>query len=102
MLGGLLTAPSNSPHLRKSGSKQVFSEFGMRIWWVLLHFFLEGCFSLSPALIECLLHTGELENGAEEGFLSPIEANDLKGVTTPVSTTAIMPSPILLWRFKVY
>ncbi|KAE8075751.1 hypothetical protein FH972_014440 [Carpinus fangiana] len=73
MFGGLVTAPSNSPHLRKSGSRPVFSDLG----------------------------TGELENGVEEGFLHSIEANDVKGVSTPVSTAAIMPSPILLWRFKV-
>ncbi|XP_059449713.1 uncharacterized protein LOC132180785 [Corylus avellana] len=73
MFGGPVTVPSNSPHLRKSGSRPVFSDLG----------------------------TGELENGVEEGFLHSIEANDMKGVSTPVSTAAIMPSPILLWRFKV-
>jgi hypothetical protein len=52
-------------------------------------------------VVECLLGTGELENGVEEGFLHSIEANDVKGVSTPASTAAIMPSPILLWRFKV-
>ncbi|KAG2712263.1 hypothetical protein I3760_04G116600 [Carya illinoinensis] len=71
MFGGLVTAPSNSPHLRKSGSRPVFSDLG------------------------------ELENGVEEGFLNSIDANDMKGVSTPVSAAAIMPSPILLWRFKV-
>ncbi|KAM5580709.1 SPX and EXS domain-containing protein 5 [Rosa sericea] len=64
MFGGLETVPSNSPHLRKSG-------------------------------------TSEVENGAEEGFVHLIEGNDMKGVSTPLSTVAIMPSPTLLWRFKV-
>ncbi|KAJ7981320.1 SPX and EXS domain-containing protein [Quillaja saponaria] len=73
MFGGLVV-PTNSPHLRKSGSRPIVSDLG----------------------------TNELlENGAEEGFLHSIEANDLKGVATPMSTTAIMPSPIWLWRFKV-
>ncbi|XP_024182336.1 SPX and EXS domain-containing protein 5 isoform X2 [Rosa chinensis] len=63
MFGGLETVPSNSPHLRKSG-------------------------------------TSEVENGAEEGFVHLIEGNDMKG-STPLSTVAIMPSPTLLWRFKV-
>ncbi|XP_021670579.1 uncharacterized protein LOC110657614 isoform X2 [Hevea brasiliensis] len=63
MFGGQVTAPSNSPHLRKS--------------------------------------VGEQGNGAEEGFLHSTESNDLKSMITPISTAAIMPSPILLWRFKV-
>ncbi|XP_062009504.1 uncharacterized protein LOC133726059 isoform X2 [Rosa rugosa] len=63
MFGGLETVPSNSPHLRKSG-------------------------------------TSEVENGAEEGFVHLIEGDDMKG-STPLSTVAIMPSPTLLWRFKV-
>jgi hypothetical protein len=45
--------------------------------------------------------TGEVENGVEEDFLHSMEANDLKSVIPPMSTAAIMPSPILLWRFKV-
>ncbi|KAJ9176936.1 hypothetical protein P3X46_012197 [Hevea brasiliensis] len=44
---------------------------------------------------------GEQVNGAEEGFLHSTESNDLKSTITPLSTAAIMPSPILLWRFKV-
>ncbi|PRQ52862.1 hypothetical protein RchiOBHm_Chr2g0160141 [Rosa chinensis] len=44
--------------------------------------------------------TSEVENGAEEGFVHLIEGNDMKG-STPLSTVAIMPSPTLLWRFKV-
>ncbi|XP_020539453.1 SPX and EXS domain-containing protein 1 isoform X2 [Jatropha curcas] len=40
-------------------------------------------------------------NGAEEGFFHSMELNDLKSMITPISTAAIMPSPVLLWRFKV-
>jgi len=43
----------------------------------------------------------EVENGIEEGLLHPVEADDSKG-GTPVSAAAMMPSPILLWRFKVF
>ncbi|XP_057467333.1 uncharacterized protein LOC130756740 isoform X1 [Actinidia eriantha] len=68
--GGLASVPVNSPHLRKSGSRPVFSDLG------------------------------ELVSSAEEGFLHSLEANEMKGVTTPLSSTAIMPSPIFLWRFK--
>lgn len=68
-----MTVPSNSPHLRKSGSRPVFSDLG----------------------------STELENGAEENFLHSSETDILKGSSTPMSTTAIMPSPIILWRFKV-
>ncbi|PSS16406.1 SPX and EXS domain-containing protein [Actinidia chinensis var. chinensis] len=68
--GGLASVPVNSPHLRKSGSRPVFSDLG------------------------------ELVNSAEEGFLHSLEANEMKGVTTPLSSAAIMPSPIFLWRFK--
>ncbi|KAF2284998.1 hypothetical protein GH714_034270 [Hevea brasiliensis] len=71
MFGGQVTAPSNSPHLRKSGSRPVVLDL-----------------------------VGEQGNGAEEGFLHSTESNDLKSMITPISTAAIMPSPILLWRFK--
>lgn len=58
-------------------------------------------FSPYLTLVECLLGAGELENGVDEGFLNSIPTNDMKGASTLVSTTAIMPSPILLWRLKV-
>ncbi|KAA8526480.1 hypothetical protein F0562_008317 [Nyssa sinensis] len=77
MFGGVVTAATNSPHLRKSGSRPVVSD------------------------LEYLLDTGELGNTAEGGFLHSLEANEMKGVSTPLSSTAIMPSPIFLWRFKV-
>lgn len=44
----------------------------------------------------------EVENGVEEGLLHPVEASDSKGGVIPVSAAAMMPSPILLWRFKVF
>ncbi|PON93278.1 EXS, C-terminal [Trema orientale] len=71
MFGGLATVPSNSPHLRKSGSRPVFSDLG----------------------------TIDLENGADESFLHSAETDNLKG-GTPISTAAIMPSPLFLWRIK--
>ncbi|KAJ6371909.1 hypothetical protein OIU77_002263 [Salix suchowensis] len=36
-----------------------------------------------------------------EGLLHSAELNDLKITSLPINTAAIMPSPILLWRFKV-
>ncbi|XP_052207803.1 uncharacterized protein LOC127811710 [Diospyros lotus] len=71
--GGLVTVPVNSPHLRKSGSRPVVSDLG----------------------------PGELGNNAEEGLSHSAEVNEMKGVATPLSSAAIMPSPVLLWRFKV-
>ncbi|XP_056171242.1 uncharacterized protein LOC115679953 isoform X2 [Syzygium oleosum] len=71
MIGGLGTAPANSPHLRKTGSRTVVSDLG-----------------------------GELGNGVEEGTMYSVIADELKIANMPISTTAIMPSPILLWRFK--
>ncbi|XP_071925379.1 uncharacterized protein [Coffea arabica] len=73
MFGGPVSVPTNSPHLRKSGSRPVVYDLG----------------------------TSELGNSAEGDFLLPIETNEMKGVSTPLSTAAILPSPILLWRFKV-
>ncbi|CAO2842252.1 unnamed protein product [Amaranthus hypochondriacus] len=69
MFGGLVNA-SNSPHLRKSGSKPVFGEPGENSEEVLLH--------------------------------SPV-SSEMKGIsiTTPISSTFMMPSPTFLWRFKV-
>ncbi|KAH9744620.1 EXS domain-containing protein [Citrus sinensis] len=71
MFGGLATAPVNSPHLRKSGSRAVVSDFG-----------------------------DEVGNDVEEDFLQT-EANGVKNSSTTMSTVDIMPSPVLLWRFKV-
>nr|GLL48338.1 SPX and EXS domain-containing protein 5-like [Ipomoea trifida]GMD93731.1 SPX and EXS domain-containing protein 1-like [Ipomoea batatas]GME06110.1 SPX and EXS domain-containing protein 1-like [Ipomoea batatas] len=42
----------------------------------------------------------ELGNSVEV-FSDAIEVNEMKGVSAPLSTTAILPSPVLLWRFKV-
>ncbi|KHN25772.1 SPX and EXS domain-containing protein 1 [Glycine soja] len=72
MFGGV-NAPANSPHLRKSGSRPVVYD----------------------------LDEHEVENGVEEGLLHPVEASDSKGGVIPVSAAAMMPSPVLLWRFKV-
>nr|KYP38248.1 SPX and EXS domain-containing protein 5 [Cajanus cajan] len=74
MFGGV-NVPANSPHLRKSGSRPVVYD----------------------------LDEHEVENGGEEGLLHPVEAGDSKVGATPVSASAVamMPSPILLRRFKV-
>ncbi|XP_061376060.1 uncharacterized protein LOC133318121 isoform X1 [Gastrolobium bilobum] len=72
MFGGLV-APINSPHLRKSGSRPVVSDLG----------------------------ANEVENGVDEGLLYSTEASDLTGATISMRATAVIPSPILLWRFKV-
>nr|GMD99354.1 SPX and EXS domain-containing protein 1-like [Ipomoea batatas] len=71
MFGGPV-APVNSPHLRRSGSRAVVSDLGV----------------VEPG------------SGAEEENLHSIEVNEMKGVSTPLSSTAILPSPTLLWRFK--
>ncbi|KAG9143361.1 hypothetical protein Leryth_022205 [Lithospermum erythrorhizon] len=70
MFGGHTAVPSNSPHLRKSGSRPVVFDFGEPI------------------------------NSSEE-FLLNTESDEMKGVTTPLSSAVTMPSPLLLWRFKV-
>ncbi|KAL1224876.1 Phosphate transporter PHO1-2 [Cardamine amara subsp. amara] len=60
------TISSNSPHLRKSGSKSVFIDPGVN------------------------------------GLLSGVsEMGDLKGSSSPLHITTMVPSPIFLWRFKV-
>ncbi|KAH0652046.1 hypothetical protein KY284_031958 [Solanum tuberosum] len=65
-----MDSPANSPHLRKSGSRLVVSDFG----------------TLEPGSV------------FEEALLHSIEAKAT--VSTPPSTTTIIPSPLLLWRFK--
>ncbi|XP_057956487.1 uncharacterized protein LOC131149768 isoform X2 [Malania oleifera] len=73
MFGGLVTVPSNSPHQRKSGGRPVASDLG----------------------------TSEPGNTVEEGLLHPVEVDEMKVASTPISTAVILPSPIFLWRFKV-
>ncbi|KAK4342014.1 hypothetical protein RND71_037830 [Anisodus tanguticus] len=67
-----MDAPANSPQLRKSG-RAVVSDFG----------------------------TFEPDSGFEEALLHSIGVNEMKGVSAPSSTTAIVPSPVLLWRLKI-
>ncbi|KAI8546901.1 hypothetical protein RHMOL_Rhmol07G0155300 [Rhododendron molle] len=71
--GGLVSSvPGNSPHLRKSGSRPVVFDIG------------------------------EFGNSGEEGFLHSLEVNEMKGVSSPLSSAvAIMPSPVVMWRFKI-
>ncbi|KAJ6860111.1 SPX and EXS domain-containing protein 1-like isoform X1 [Populus alba x Populus x berolinensis] len=72
MFGGQVIPPSKSPHLRKSGSR--------------------------PVVFDLDKEEGNVEM---EGLLHSTGSNDLKIASLPITTAAIMPSPILLWRFKV-
>ncbi|PHT94360.1 hypothetical protein T459_02242 [Capsicum annuum] len=67
-----MDASASSPHLRKSGSWAVVSDFG----------------AFEPG-----------SGFEEEALLHGLEANEMKGVSIPSSTTA--PSPVLLWRLKI-
>ncbi|XP_073121341.1 uncharacterized protein [Henckelia pumila] len=73
MFGDLASVPNNSPHLRKSGSRSVVFDVGIN----------------------------ELGNSAEEDFFHTTVSNVIKGVSSPLPSVTIMPSPVLLWRFKV-
>ncbi|KAH1080885.1 hypothetical protein J1N35_020646 [Gossypium stocksii] len=66
-------ASSHSPHLRKPGPKSVSSDLG----------------------------AGEPGNSVQEGYVFPLTVGEMKASNSPMHTTAIMPSPIFLWRFKV-
>lgn len=45
---------------------------------------------------------GELgENNGEETLPLSLGTNEMKGVTAPLTSTFVMPSPTFLWRFKV-
>lgn len=44
----------------------------------------------------------EEENGADESSLHSVEGNDSRGGATPMNGSGMMPSPVLLWRFKVF
>lgn len=72
MSAGILS-PSNSPHLRKPGTRHVVSD----------------------------LETSAYEDSNEQVLLHLTEENSLKNVIAPMTSSAMMPSPILLWRFKV-
>ncbi|KAM7270625.1 hypothetical protein ACFE04_029839 [Oxalis oulophora] len=71
MFGGHVQTPSNSPHLRKSGSRPVVTDFD-----------------------------DELGNG-EDGSLHSIEQGELKSAAMPITSVVMMPSPTFLWRSKV-
>ncbi|KAK4713586.1 hypothetical protein R3W88_019493 [Solanum pinnatisectum] len=67
-----MDSPASSPHLWKSGSRLVVSDFG----------------TLKPGSVY------------EEALLHSIEAKGTVS-TPPSTTTTIIPSPLLLWRLKV-
>ncbi|XP_071723202.1 uncharacterized protein [Rutidosis leptorrhynchoides] len=71
MFGGHVVVPSNSPHLRKSGSRAVVSDID-----------------------------DELGNG-DDGSLRPIMSDEQKSAAMPISSVVMMPSPTFLWSFKV-
>lgn len=48
MFGGLATVPSNSPHLRKSGSRPVVSDLGTISVWVMTYEFCGYCLDYLP------------------------------------------------------
>ncbi|CAN1220330.1 SPX and EXS domain-containing protein 1 [Linum perenne] len=74
MFGGQVIPPGNSPHLRKSGSRSVVFDLD-----------------------------GEQGNGTEEGFSPSSESDNLKSLPIQLSAAAaMMPSPVLLWRLKVF
>ncbi|KAL0543858.1 hypothetical protein IC582_018963 [Cucumis melo] len=78
MFGNPVAVPANSsPHLRKSGSRPVVSD------------------------LEYLSGT-ETGNGVDETLLHSMEVDDLKSTILTMNPVAIVPSPILLWRFKVF
>ncbi|KAK3011997.1 hypothetical protein RJ639_011255 [Escallonia herrerae] len=52
-------------------------------------------------VVECLLGTSDLGNSTEENFTNSVESIEMKGVTSPLSSAATMPSATLLWRLKV-
>ncbi|GLT62044.1 hypothetical protein SLA2020_347100 [Shorea laevis] len=64
---------SHSPHLRKLGNRAVVSDLG----------------------------TSDPANNVQEGYVFPLVLGEMKGASLPLPSAAILPSPILLWRFKV-
>ncbi|GLT84488.1 hypothetical protein SLE2022_027130 [Rubroshorea leprosula] len=64
---------SHSPHLRKLGNRAVVSDLGI----------------------------SDLANSVQEGYVFPLVLGEMKGASLPLPSAVIMPSPILLWRFKV-
>ncbi|KAF1859581.1 hypothetical protein Lal_00010165 [Lupinus albus] len=89
MFGGA-SVPSSSPHLRKSGSsKAVVSDIGNSIDL----FYFNFCLYIRVFY----QHINHLFPEAYD-----VETNDSRGGgTIPISFAAIMPSPVLLWRFKI-
>ncbi|ONK80639.1 uncharacterized protein A4U43_C01F20060 [Asparagus officinalis] len=71
MFGVTLPVSTNRPVIRRAGSRPVISD----------------------------QEYSEFVN--EEGFLFPAEVDEMKSVTMPLHSAAILPSPILLWRLKV-
>ncbi|CAA6657777.1 unnamed protein product [Spirodela intermedia] len=44
----------------------------------------------------------EVGNSGEEGFFPPVDLNEIKIDSSAMNTAAILPSPVLLWRFKIF
>nr|DAD30314.1 TPA_asm: hypothetical protein HUJ06_009165 [Nelumbo nucifera] len=82
MFGSPTAIPSNSPHLRRSGSRPIFTIY-------------------TSNLVDPYFVSGEAGNNFEEGSVNLGELFEMKTANSPMQVAAIMPSPILLWRFKV-
>lgn len=108
MFGGPVSA-SNSPHLRKSGSRPVVFDLGEKRVFIMQFILLSPSnFAFLTNSLHCTIKRSLLTySGASEvvpsaeGDILLSESNEMKGVTTPLTTAAILPSPVLLWRFKV-
>ncbi|OVA06312.1 EXS [Macleaya cordata] len=74
MFGGPSTISTNSPLLRRSGSRPVFSDLG----------------------------SSELGGLVDESLLPQVESSEMKTGSLQMHAPVIMPSPIFLWRFKVF
>lgn len=104
MFGGNVS-PANSPHPRKSANRSKVSDLGIEFHHLKVHKYVTVCMkSLVVNFFnssKILSGTGDAGSSAEEYILRSVESYDIKGVTSPLTSVAIMPSPILLWRLKV-
>lgn len=105
MFGVPLGVSSSSPLLRRSGSKPVFSELG-KIYTCCMNRSASIYQRCDLIFFEVQLRmqfsgASEVGNSGEEGFFPPVDLDEIKIDSSAMNTASILPSPVLLWRFKV-
>ncbi|GKV38000.1 hypothetical protein SLEP1_g45958 [Rubroshorea leprosula] len=53
------------------------------------------------SIMTSIKSTSDPADSVQEGYVFPLVLGEMKGASLPLPSAAILPSPILPWRFKI-